>query len=145
MKTTPDLSPADHALISALRDNARMSVTELAHVTGLSRTTVTARLDQLKASGRIRRFTIETDVDAEGGVRAITMVELQGRMSRQVIHTLSRIEGVATVWSTNGKWDLVVDIRTQDLVEFDRVLRAIREVQGVMNSESSLLLTHVAG
>ncbi|WP_330629307.1 Lrp/AsnC family transcriptional regulator [Thioclava sp. FTW29] len=140
-----DISASDHALISALRDNARMSVTELAQVTGLSRTTVKARLDSLKASGRIRRFTIETDVDVEGGVRAITMVELQGRMSRQVVHTLSRINGVSTVWSTNGAWDLVVDIRTDTLVSFDKVLRAIREVPGVINSESSLLLTHVAG
>jgi len=139
------LSASDQALISALRDDARRSVTELAHITGLSRTTVRTRLDQLVRSGRIRRFTIETDVDVEGEVRAITMVELQGQMSHQVIRALARIPGVTTIWSTNGAWDLVVDIRTGSLVAFDTVLREIRGVPGVVNSESSLLLAHAAG
>ncbi|MGI3163573.1 Lrp/AsnC family transcriptional regulator [Pseudooceanicola sp. 200-1SW] len=142
--SSQSLSPRDSALIAALRDDARMSVTELAQVTGLSRTTVKTRLDALRRSGRIRRFTIETDVDVEGEVRAITMIELQGRMSRQVIHTLSRIAGVTTVWSTSGAWDLVVDIRTDSLVSFDQILREIREVPGVVNSQSSLLLAHAA-
>ena len=139
------LLPSDGALLAALKDDARLTVTELAKVTGLSRTTVKTRLDALRRSGRIRRFTIETDVDVEGEIRAITMVELQGRMSRQVIRTLSKIPGVTTVWSTNGAWDLVVDIRTDSLVRFDRILREVREVPGVVNSETSLLLAHAAG
>ena len=136
------LSASDQSLLAALRTNSRMSVTELSHVTGLSRTTVKARLDMLVTSGRIRRFTIETDVDVEGEVRAITMVELQGQMSRQVINKLSRIPGVTSVWSTSGAWDLVLDIRTSSLVAFDRVLSEIRGVPGVVNSQSSLLLAH---
>lgn len=138
------LDTSDASLLAALRDNARMSITELAQVTGLSRTTVKSRLDQLQHSGRIRRFTIETDVDVEGEVRAITLVALKGSMSRQVIHALRRITGVSTVYSTNGAWDLVVEIRTDTLVQFDRVLREIREIPGVTNSESCLLLAHVA-
>lgn len=137
------LTEIDRALISALRENSRMSMTELAHATGVSRTTAKVRLESLVAEGRIRRFTIETDVDVEGEIKAITMVELQGRMSRAVIKTLSRIPEVATVYSTNGAWDLVVEIKTDSLVSFDRVLRDIRNIQGVLNSETSLLLAHV--
>ncbi|SFI80663.1 Lrp/AsnC family transcriptional regulator [Celeribacter neptunius] len=139
------LSENDQAIIAALRHNARMSITELAQQTGLSRNTAKARLETLVADGRIRRFTIETDVDVEGEVRAITLVALQGKMSRQVIRTLTRIPGVSTVYATNGAWDLVVDIRTDTLVNFDRILRDIREVPGVVNSESCLLLAHVVG
>ena len=102
-------------------------------------------LDALVAEGRIRRFTVETDVDAEGAVRAIALVELQGALSRSVIRTLTRIPGVSTIHATNGAWDLVVEIRTDSLVNFDRVLREIRDVPGVLNSESCLLLAHVAG
>jgi DNA-binding Lrp family transcriptional regulator len=141
----PELSDTDRALIAALRADARASITELSQMLGVSRTTVKARLDALLAEGRIRRFTIETDVDVEGQVRAITMVELQGRMSRTVTRTLARIPEVATIHSTNGAWDLVVEIRAESLASFDRVLRDIREVPGVLNSESSLLLSHVSG
>lgn len=137
------LSPVDRAIIAALRLDARLSITELALTVGVSRTTAKLRLETLVREGRIRRFTIETDTDVEGEVRAITMVELQGKMSRNVIRTLTRIPEVATVHATNGAWDLVVEIKTDSLVEFDRVLRQIREVPGVLNSESSLLLAHV--
>ncbi|MCE5974304.1 Lrp/AsnC family transcriptional regulator [Sinirhodobacter sp. WL0062] len=140
--STP-LSATDRAIIAALRNDARMSITELAHRVSISRTTAKARLEALVREGRIRRFTVETDTDVEGEVRAITMVELQGKMSRNVIRTLTRIPEVATVYATNGAWDLVVEIKTDSLVNFDRVLREIREVPGVLNSESCLLLAHV--
>ncbi|SDF83860.1 Lrp/AsnC family transcriptional regulator [Rhodobacter capsulatus] len=139
-----DLSATDRRIIAALRQNARMSITELAHAAQVSRTTAKLRLDSLLAEGRIRRFTIETDVDVEGEVRAITLVELQGKLSRQVIRSLTALPGVSTVHATNGAWDLVVEIRTGSLVDFDRVLRAIREIPGVINSQSCLLLAHVA-
>jgi DNA-binding Lrp family transcriptional regulator len=137
------LSQTDRKLIAALRDNARASVTELAHITGVSRTTVKTRLDALVAEGRITRFTIETDSDHHEQVRAITMVELQGSMSRTVVRTLRAIPEVTMIYSTNGAWDLVVEIRAETLPQFDRVLREIREVKGVTNSESSLLLSNV--
>jgi len=135
------LSATDRKILAALRSNARMSITELAATTGTSRATAKTRMDALKESGRIRRFTIETDVDVEGEVKAISLIELQGKMSRAVIRTISKIPEVSTIYSTNGAWDLVVEIRTDSLVRFDRILREIREVPGVLNSESCLLLS----
>ncbi|MEZ5684868.1 MAG: Lrp/AsnC family transcriptional regulator [Paracoccaceae bacterium] len=135
----------DRALIAALRANARLSMTELAHAAGVSRTTARNRLQALTETGRIRRFTIETDTEADPAIRAITLIELQGRMSRAVIRTLSRIPEVATIHATNGAWDLVVELRAETLAQFDRVLREIREVPGVVNSQSCLLLAPVSG
>lgn len=122
------LSQTDRAIIAALRADARMSVTDLALRIGVSRATAKARLDALIAEGRIRRFTIETDTDQDSAVRAITLVELQGSMSRKVIKTLSSIAEVTHIHATNGAWDLVVEIRTDTLANFDRVLREVREV-----------------
>lgn len=138
------LSSTDRKILAAMRSDARMSITELAALTGTSRATAKTRLDALKDSGRIQRFTIETDVDVEGEVKAISLIELQGKMSRAVMRTLSKIPEVSTIYSTNGNWDLVVEIKTDSLVAFDRVLREIREVPGVLNSESCLLLARVA-
>ena len=137
------LSKTDRNILAALRADARMSITELAAATGTSRATAKTRLDALKANGRIRRFTIETDVDVEGEIRAISMIALQGKMSRAVVRTLTKIPEVSTIYSTNGAWDLVVEIKTDSLVRVDYVLREIREVPGVLNSESCLLLSRV--
>lgn len=141
----PDLTAADRRLLAELRDNARASITELALAAGVSRTTARSRLDALVRDGRIRRFTIETDLDDADAVRAICMVELQGRMSREVIRKLRALPEVDSIHSTSGAWDLVVGLRARSLAEFDRALRELREIPGVSNSETSLLLARADG
>lgn len=133
----------DRRLIAALRDNARASITQLSHQLNVSRTTIKTRLDDLIQTGYIRRFTIETSAEETHIVRAITTVQLQGSLSRAVIRTLKAIPEVTLIYSTNGAWDLVVEVEAETLPGFDRVLREIREVNGVLNSETSLLLNSV--
>ena len=135
-----EITQTDRRLLAALRINARASMTELATATQVSRATVKARLNRMIDGGVIRRFTIETDLDDRDGVRAITCVELQGSMSRAVIRALRKIPEVTSLHSTNGKWDLVAEIRTDSVQAIDRTLRQIREISGVLNSETSLLL-----
>ena len=135
----PELSETDRRILAALTEDARLPVTALAERLKLSRTTVSTRLERLIAEGTIRKFTILTRTAEEAAVRAVTMVELQGSLSRQVIRALRAIPEVASLHSTNGAWDLVA-IRAADLRDFDRVLRVIRDIPGVLNSETSLLL-----
>lgn len=135
-----EITQTDRRLLAELRTNGRASLTELAAATQISRATVKTRLERLIAGGVIRRFTVETDLDDRDGVRAITTVELQGSMSRAVIRSLRKIPEITSLHSTNGKWDLVAEIRTDNLREIDRILRQIREISGVLNSETSLLL-----
>ncbi|MCP5085907.1 MAG: Lrp/AsnC family transcriptional regulator [Rhodobacteraceae bacterium] len=136
----PIRDETDRAILSELKENARASVTELAHRLSLSRATVKQRLDRLTSSGVIRRFTIVTDTEDDDDIRAIMTVELQGSLSRSVTRALRRIPEITALYSTNGSWDLVAEVRTGTLVEFDRVLREVREISGVLNSETSLLL-----
>jgi len=78
-------------------------------------------------------------------VRAVMMIELQGPKARGVVARLRRMRQVSELYSTNGAWDLVARIETGSLVEFDRVLGDIREIQGVLNSETCLLLARAGG
>ena len=135
-----EITQTDRRLLSALSANARASLTELATAMKVSRATVKARLSRLIDGGVIRRFTIETDLDDRDGVRAIATVELHGSMSRAVIRAMRKIPEITSLHSTNGSWDLVAEIRAENLQAFDRVLRQIREISGVLNSQTSLLL-----
>lgn len=135
------LDSSDAALISLLRKDGRMSVSALAATLHLSRATVKARLDRLIETGAISRFTIETSAGQDAAlVRAIMMIQLAGGMSRAVIRAIRAMPQVARLHSTNGTWDLVAELECATLRDFDRALRAIREVNGVQNSESCLLL-----
>lgn len=136
-----DLDRTDRLLIAALVADGRASVTTLAGTLGVTRSTVQARMDRLKRVGIIKRFTVDLSAAVKpDAVKAVMMIELQGNLARQVTSTLRRKPEVVDLYSTNGTWDLVADLETTSLAEFDRVLREVREISGVLNSETCLLL-----
>ena len=135
------LDDTDRALIGALKMNSRASVTTLAAELGLARITVKKRLERLSETGTIKRFTIDLeDPGSDDLIHAIMLVEVQGSLTRSVISQLRKMPEISSLHSTNGAWDLVARLETTSLAEFDRALRRVREVAGVSNSETCLLL-----
>ncbi|WP_179869590.1 Lrp/AsnC family transcriptional regulator [Rhizobium chutanense] len=131
----------DTELLSALRHNARISVSSLAAMTGASRATVAARIDRLVASGTIVGFTIRTGHETRSaGVRAIVMIEVLGKLADRVADQLRGLPQVRALHSTNGKWDFVAELEDRDLASFDETLRRIRLINGINSTESNILL-----
>jgi DNA-binding Lrp family transcriptional regulator len=136
-----DLSTTDHRLIAALKKDGRASITTLAGLLNVSRATVQSRMERLVSTGVIQRFTVELDaVGSLDLVRAVMMIELQGALARAVIRQLRNVPEIISLHTTNGTWDLVARIEVANLVEFDRILRNVREISGVLNSETCILL-----
>lgn len=132
----------DERLIAALRHDARASLSDLAARLGLARTTVRARLARLQTRGDIVGFTVVTRADvAADPVRGLMMIGIEGRGARRIKRQLANMAELRAVHSTNGRWDLIVEIGTDTLVAFDHVLDRIRQLDGVMTSETSLLLS----
>ncbi|MBW8788454.1 Lrp/AsnC family transcriptional regulator [Rhizobium ruizarguesonis] len=131
----------DTELLSALRHNARISVSSLAATTGASRATVAARIDRLVASGTIVGFTIRTGHETRSaGVRAIVMIEVLGKLADRVADQLRGLPQVRALHSTNGKWDFVAELEDRDLAAFDETLRRIRLINGINSTETNILL-----
>ncbi|MDV4155229.1 Lrp/AsnC family transcriptional regulator [Rhizobium brockwellii] len=131
----------DTELLSALRHNARISISSLAAMTGASRATVAARIDRLVASGTIVGFTIRTGHETRSaGVRAIVMIEVLGKLADRVADQLRGLPQVRALHSTNGKWDFVAELEDRDLASFDETLRRIRLVNGINSTETNILL-----
>lgn len=131
----------DRRLLALLREDGRASTAALAERLKVSRGTVQNRIDRLQRSGLLVGFTIKLRNELDNsGIRAITMIELRGGASDAVIAALRQIPEAVRVHTTNGRWDLVVEIHTETLGEFDRALRELRAIKGVANSESNLLL-----
>jgi DNA-binding Lrp family transcriptional regulator len=136
------MDDTDLKLLQVLHDNARLPVASIASILGISRATVQKRLDRLIESGTIASFTIKTSAAAKpASVRAVMMIAIEGERSGPVLKALRRMPEVAEVHTTNGRWDLVVELATDGLDTFDSALRRIREMKGVANSETSLLLS----
>jgi len=134
----------DEALISALRQNARASVTELSHRLGVSRTTIRTRIDKLQESGKVLGFTVVLEGDEEDQpVRGVTMIEIEGKGNDAIVKRLSGFSEIRAIHTTNGQWDCVIEFATQTLGELDEFLKRLRLIEGVANSETSLFLATV--
>ncbi|MER8379281.1 MULTISPECIES: Lrp/AsnC family transcriptional regulator [unclassified Mesorhizobium] len=131
----------DEQIITSLRHDARRSISDLAVSLGVSRATVRSRIERLERGGVIVGYTVILRADAvDQRVRGIMMIEIEGHAADRVIRALGGFSEVSTIHTTNGRWDLVIELGTQTLSEFDAVLRRIRLIPGITGSETSLLL-----
>ena len=136
------LDEADQRLIAELRRDGRAALSDLAERLGLSRAMVRSRMERLAARGEIAGFTVVTRSDvSEQPVRGLMMIGIEGRGGEKVMARLAGIPAVLAVHSTNGKWDLIAELATQTLLELDEVIHRIRNLDGVMTSETNLLLS----
>ena len=132
----------DLRLIALLRDNARMSVSQLAKELRVSRGTVQNRIDRLIDQRVLLGFTVRTTPEAAAHrVRAMMMISVEGDRSDVILKTLRGYPEVRALHTTNGRWDIVAEVGTDSLETFDEALRRIRTIKGISNSETSLLLS----
>lgn len=132
----------DRSLITALRHNGRRAVSDLAGDLKVSRATVRARMEKLQDTGEILGFTVILRDDwRDLPVRAVTLVAIAGKNTDPVTSALTAMTEVRAIHTTNGQWDLVLDIATADLEAFDTALNQIRQIDGIANTETNLLLT----
>jgi DNA-binding Lrp family transcriptional regulator len=132
----------DQRLVTLLRHDARRSVTELAATLGVGRATVRARIERLEAAGEILGYTVILRADAlDLPVRGVMLIEIEGHAADRVIRALGGFAEVSTIHTTNGRWDLIIELAAASLTEFDAVLRRIRLIPGITNSETNLLLS----
>ena len=132
----------DRKIVTLLRGNGRRSVSDLALETGASRATVRGRIERMEQDGTILGYTVMLRADAlEDVVRGVMMIEIEGHVTDRVIRTLGGFPEVSQIHTTNGRWDLLVELSAASLAEFDAVLRKIRLVPGITGSETSLLLS----
>lgn len=132
----------DRDLIALLRRDGRAPIAKLADVLGVARGTVQNRIDRLQDSGALLGFTVRVREDLEeGSVKAVMLIEVAGHSTTQIIRKLRGIPELVQLHTTNGAWDLVAQINAASLADFDRVLRSVRAIDGVMNSETCILLS----
>ena len=132
----------DRQLISLLRNDARMTVADMAKAVGVSRGTVQNRIARLEADGTVMGYTVRLKSSAEDqSIRAFMTVAVEGNRTDEVLRALRGDPAVCTLHTTNGRWDIVAELRAESLEAVDRVLGRIRLIDGISNTETSLLLS----
>jgi len=132
----------DRKLVDLLRANARAPVASLAKAVNLSRGAAQNRIDRMLARGDIAGFTIRVGAASEAErVRAIMAIAVAGERSGAVLRRLRGFPEIEAVHMTNGRWDMIAELETESLAGFSAALDAIRLIDGISATETSLLLT----
>jgi len=128
------MDSTDRQLLSFLRDNARLSVAALAKALHVARGTVQNRLARMEKDGTIVGYTVKLKPqDEDQRIRALMTVAVEGNRTDEVLRALRGDPAVCALHTTNGRWDIVAELRTDSLEAVDKVLSRIR----LLNIESN--------
>jgi DNA-binding Lrp family transcriptional regulator len=116
-------------------------VATLAHQLEVSRGTVANRIKRLEDDGVLVGYTVRLRPDAEPNqISAWMSIAVEGNQTRAVIGTLLGEPGVAALHDTNGRWDLLAELRAAHLAELALVLERVRLIKGIGATETSIHL-----
>jgi len=134
----------DRQLIALLRADARATVAYLAKKLGVARGTVQNRIAKLETDGIIAGYTVRLKPQSDvHRIAALMTIEVEGNTLDKVSRTLRGDPAVEALHSTNGRWDLIAELRADSLEEVDQVINRIRTLESIARTETSLLLSTI--
>ncbi len=135
----------DQALIAQLRHNARASIAQLSQSLGVARGTITNRMARLEREGVIAGYTVRLRPDAQrDDIRAWSSIAVEGNQ-QAVIRALMGEPGVEALHDTNGRWDLLAELRVDNLQALAESLERMRKIRGITATETSIHLQTYRG
>jgi len=136
------LSNKDEHLISLLRENGRLSVSELARRLMVSRTAAQMRLQKLERNGVIKGYSVLLSSDfSRSRIRALVMIKFPPGKLKAIEAALADIPQITTVYSISGTFDLAAVVSAPSMPELDTVIDRIGSLEGIDDTMSSLILS----
>ncbi len=132
----------DRNVLTLLGADARMSVATLARRLKVARSTIQARLERLETGGIIAGYTLKLGEAArQGRLRASVLLTIEPRAQAAILTRLKSIPEVERVFTTSGRFDLLLQIAASNTQVLDQVLDQIGALTGVKSSESLIHLS----
>jgi DNA-binding Lrp family transcriptional regulator len=132
----------DKELIALLSTNSRESTANLARMLGMSRTTVTSRIERLEKRGVITGYTVQFSQDYERGrIQAQVMISSNPKSSAYIVRTLKKIPAIRALYAVNGAYEMLALISAESTQHLDQVLDLVGNIEGISKTTSSIILS----
>lgn len=136
-----DMDRIDRELLALLRENARLSTTELARQLDLSRTTVQSRIERLERHKIIAGYTVKGGTGDARDIKAHVMITAAPKLTPAVEAALRQIPQVRTLHSVSGVYDFIAVLAAPTVGELDLLIDGIGALDGVERTTTSIVLT----
>ncbi|TXH98551.1 MAG: Lrp/AsnC family transcriptional regulator [Rheinheimera sp.] len=135
------LSKEDERLLALLRTNARASVSDLARLLDLSRSTVQTRIARLEQTGVIRGYVLDYgDSYTKSLVSAHVSIKVKQKLTVKTNNELKQIPQIAELYAISGEYDLIAVVQAQSTEQLSHLLDQIGDLDGVERTNSSVIL-----
>lgn len=136
----------DASIIALLKRNARMSVTQMSHELAVSRVTIDSHIKKMETSGVITSYTVTLGAEEfRHNVSGWIMINVLANEEENIITKMISMPEITRLHTTNGRWDLAAEIQTSTLEAFDTAISRLRQIPGIKDTDTSLLLSSRIG
>ena len=136
------LDGKDKALLAQLSANGRAATAEIARELGMSRTTVTSRIERLEKRGIITGYTVRvSDAYERGRIQAHVMISSDPKKSTQIVSSLKNIPAIRALHAVNGIHEMLAIVNAESTQDLDQVLDTIGNTAGINKTTSSIILS----
>ncbi|MBL4815884.1 MAG: Lrp/AsnC family transcriptional regulator [Shewanella sp.] len=132
------LDKFDKAIIAALRENARQSISHISEAVNLSRSAVSERIKKLENTGIIRGYQVLLSESQKEGVSAYFEIQHKCPRCADVVHVFRAIPEVVTCRGITGDMDLLVYVQAASM-------KRLHEIREYIDAQTDIIKikTHV--
>ena len=100
----------------------------------------------MEQSGIITGYTVTLGAEEfRHKVSGWIMITVDASKEEAVIDELAGMPQIARLFTTNGRWDLAAEIQTSTLESLDAAISRLRQIPGIKETDTSLLLSSRVG
>ena len=137
-----ELDKKDSTIIGILKQDARLSIRDIAKKTGIRPSTVHQRIQRLSKDNVIEKFTVKLDNKAVGEnfiVFMLVKTKPNVILENKVIHN----EHVKEVFGLTGEYDLLLKLKFKDIEEFNDFIIKFRKEQQIETTMTMVVTANV--
>ncbi len=128
----------DQAIIAALKQDARQSVSAISQRVNLSRSAVSERIKKLEQTGVIRGYQVLLSESQKDGVSAYFEIQHQCPRAQDIIHVFHAIPEVVTCHGITGEMDILMYVQADSM-------KRLHEIREYIDTKTDIvrIKTHV--
>ncbi|MBF0585528.1 Lrp/AsnC family transcriptional regulator [Prosthecochloris sp. N3] len=140
-----NLDLIDLKIVESFGDNARIRLSELAEIVGLSIPSVSERVDKLQKKGIIQKFTTQVDERQLGfDIQAFVRVRVDSsKHYKSFVEHVLREDEIMECYSVTGDGSHILKVMTHNTASLERFLSRIQSWPGVLGTNTSFVLSEI--
>ena len=130
-----------------LKCNDRISVKQMSDELGVSCFTIDSHIKKMESSGVITGYPVTLGAEEfRQNVSGWILINVSANEEEEdIISQMIVMPEISRLYTTNGRWDLAAEIQTPTLEAFDVAVSRWRQIPGIPETDTSLLLSSRIG